>query len=103
MGLPGGHRHEREMTQSGPTGKRQRYRHGTKDSAAKLQTQMQTPKMKRHDNIPQPQEEQKPDQTPHDMREVGQEEQKHHQTPHDAREGGGNDPSQRGPWEFPLE
>ena len=103
MGLPGEHRRERETTASGPTQKRQRYCHGTKDGAAKLRTQTQTPQMKWHDDVPQPQEEQKPDQTPHDVREVGQEEQKHHQTPHDVREGGDDDPSQRRPWEFPLE
>ncbi len=95
MGLPGGHRHEGETTRSGLTRKRQRYRHGTKDGAAKLRMQTQMPQMKWHDNIPHPQEEQKPEQTPHDVREVGQEEQKHHQTPHDVREGGDDDPSQR--------
>jgi hypothetical protein len=93
MGLPGGHCREGETTPSGPTRKRQRYCHGTKDGAAKLRTQTQTPQMKWHDDIPQPQEEQKPDQTPHDVREVGQEEQKHHQTPHDVREGGAMTPA----------
>jgi hypothetical protein len=103
MGLPVGHRREGETTSSGPTWKRQRYRHGTKDGAAKLRTQTQTPQMKWHDNIPHPQEEQKHDQTTHDVREVGQEEQKHHQTPHDVSEGRDDDPNQRRPWEFPLE
>ena len=93
MGLPGEHRREGETTPSGPTRKRQRYCHGMKDGTAKLRTQTQTPQMKWHDDVPQPQEEQKPDQTPHDVREVGQEEQKHHQTPHDAREGGAMTPA----------
>jgi hypothetical protein len=89
MGLPGGHRCEGETTPSGPTQKRQRYRHGMKDGAAKLRMQTQTPQMKWHDDIPQPQEEQKPDKTPHDVREVGQEEQKPIKTPPILSGGGG--------------
>jgi hypothetical protein len=39
--------------------KRQRYRHGTKDAAMKQRTQTQTPQMQGHDDIPQPEKEQK--------------------------------------------
>ena len=53
---------------SGPKLKRQKYLHGTKDAAAKQQTQMQTPQMQGHDDIPQPEKEQKLQEVeePHD-------------------------------------
>ena len=68
MGLPWEHRREGETTLSGPKLKRQKYLHGTKDAAAKQQTQMQTPQMQGHDDIPQPEKEQKLQEVeePHD-------------------------------------
>ena len=69
MGLRWEHcREGKKTTVSGPKLKSQRYCHVTKDAAAKQRTQTQTPRMQGHDDIPQPEKEQKLQEVeePHD-------------------------------------
>ena len=74
MGPPREHQWKGGTTSSGPTPKRQRDLHGTKDDAAKQQTQQETPQMPSHDDVRQ--EEQTQEETPHDERE-GEDDDRH--------------------------